>query len=106
VGNHKIPHPTRSARTISRATITKADYLDRTSDDDATEAREFATQADLEAYIANLESNMRESAQKFKFEKATKHHQSDPRQRVPLFLDENVSLIFSTLLSVLKSGHQ
>jgi excinuclease ABC subunit B len=56
----------------SLATITKADYLDLTSDDAATEALEFATQADLEAYIANLESDMRESAKKFEFEKAAK----------------------------------
>jgi excinuclease ABC subunit B len=56
----------------SLATITKADYLDLTSDDAATEALEFATQADLEAYIANLESDMREAAKKFEFEKAAK----------------------------------
>ncbi len=54
----------------SLATITKADYLDLTSDDAATEALEFATQADLDAYIAKLETEMRESAKKFEFERA------------------------------------
>jgi excinuclease ABC subunit B len=55
----------------SLATVGAADYMDLT-DDAATEALEFATQADLEAYIANLESDMRESAKKFEFEKAAK----------------------------------
>jgi excinuclease ABC subunit B len=56
----------------SLATITKADYLDLTSDDIATEALSFATQADLDTYIANLESDMREAAKKFEFERAAK----------------------------------
>jgi excinuclease ABC subunit B len=56
----------------SLATVSKADYLDLTSDDIATEALSFATQADLDTYIANLESDMREAAKKFEFEKAAK----------------------------------
>jgi excinuclease ABC subunit B len=56
----------------SLATITKADYLDLTSDDIATEALSFDTQADLDTYITNLESDMREAAKKFEFEKAAK----------------------------------
>jgi excinuclease ABC subunit B len=33
---------------------------------------DFATQAELDTYIANLESDMREAAKKFEFEKAVK----------------------------------
>jgi excinuclease ABC subunit B len=56
----------------SLATVLKADYADLTSDDIATEALAFDTQADLDAYITNLESDMREAAKKFEFEKAAK----------------------------------
>jgi excinuclease ABC subunit B len=55
----------------SLATITKADYADLT-DDINTDALDFATQADLDTYITNLESDMREAAKKFEFEKAAK----------------------------------
>jgi excinuclease ABC subunit B len=66
--------PTTVIRGIddSLATISKADYLDLTSDDIATEALEFTTQADLDTYITNLESDMREAAKKFEFERAAK----------------------------------
>ena len=33
---------------------------------------EFASQAELDAYLAKLESEMRESAKKFEFEKAAR----------------------------------
>jgi excinuclease ABC subunit B len=52
------------------AGIMKADYIDLT--DEAEGIPEFATQAELDAYIANLESDMREAAKKFEFEKAVK----------------------------------
>jgi excinuclease ABC subunit B len=52
------------------AGIMKADYIDLT--DEAEGIPEFATQAELDAYIANLESDMREAARKFEFEKAVK----------------------------------
>ena len=55
----------------SLATVGAADYLDLTDDLDTT-ALDFATQADLDAYINNLESDMREAAKKFEFEKAAK----------------------------------
>ncbi len=54
----------------SLATVLKADYADLT-EEDAT-LPEFGTQADLDSYIANLESDMREAAKKFEFEKAAK----------------------------------
>jgi len=52
----------------SLATVLKADYADLT-EQDAT-LPEFDSQADLDSYIANLESDMREAAKKFEFEKA------------------------------------
>jgi excinuclease ABC subunit B len=66
--------PTTVIRGIddSLATISNADYLDLTSDDIATEALAFDTQADLDTYIQNLESDMREAAKKFEFERAAK----------------------------------
>jgi excinuclease ABC subunit B len=48
----------------------KADYIDLT--DEAEGVPEFATQAELESYIEKLESDMREAAKKFEFEKAVK----------------------------------
>jgi excinuclease ABC subunit B len=55
----------------SLATVGAADYADLT-DELNTEALDFATQADLDTYITNLESDMREAAKKFEFEKAAK----------------------------------
>jgi excinuclease ABC subunit B len=52
----------------SLATVLKADYADLT-EQDAT-LPEFNSQADLDSYIADLESDMREAAKKFEFEKA------------------------------------
>jgi excinuclease ABC subunit B len=54
----------------SLATILKADYADLTEDN--AELPDFNTQAELDSYIANLESDMREAAKKFEFEKAAK----------------------------------
>ncbi|HSY34193.1 MAG TPA: excinuclease ABC subunit UvrB [Acidobacteriaceae bacterium] len=52
----------------SLATVLKADYADLT-EQDAT-LPEFSSQTELDSYIANLESDMREAAKKFEFEKA------------------------------------
>jgi len=54
----------------SLATVLKGDYADLTEEDAALP--EFDTQAELDSYIANLESDMREAAKKFEFEKAAK----------------------------------
>ncbi|MGA7157161.1 MAG: excinuclease ABC subunit UvrB [Acidobacteriaceae bacterium] len=54
----------------SLATVLKADYADLT-EEDAT-LPEFSDQSELDRYIANLESDMREAAKKFEFEKAAK----------------------------------
>jgi excinuclease ABC subunit B len=65
--------PTTIIRNIndSLATITNADYADLTEEDE-TAALDFANQQELDAHIAKLESDMRESAKKFEFEKAAK----------------------------------
>jgi len=55
---------------MSLAQILKADYADLT--DEADTMPDFKTQMDLDGYIANLESDMREAARKFEFEKAAK----------------------------------
>ncbi len=54
----------------SLAVILKADYVDLTAE--ADEIPEFGTQAELDAHIGKLESDMREAAKKFEFEKAAK----------------------------------
>jgi excinuclease ABC subunit B len=55
---------------MSLVHILKAEYADLTSQDDALP--EFATQQELDTYIGKLESDMREAAKKFEFEKAAK----------------------------------
>jgi excinuclease ABC subunit B len=55
---------------MSLARILKADYADLT--DEAEGVPDFKSQQELDAYITNLESDMREAARKFEFEKAAK----------------------------------
>ena len=57
-----------SAIDMGLAGILKADYVDLTAA--ADEMPEFATQAELDVHISKLESDMREAAKKFEFEKA------------------------------------
>ncbi len=52
------------------AGILKADYADLT--DEADGVPDFGTQQELDSYIGKLESDMREAAKKFEFEKAAK----------------------------------
>ena len=52
------------------AGILKADYADLTEETDGLP--EFSTQQELDVYIGKLESDMREAAKKFDFEKAAK----------------------------------
>ena len=52
------------------AGILKADYADLT--EDAEGMPDFSTQQELDVYIGKLESDMREAAKKFEFEKAAK----------------------------------
>jgi excinuclease ABC subunit B len=55
---------------MSLARILKADYADLTEETDSLP--EFKTQQDLDTHIGNMESDMREAAKKFEFEKAAK----------------------------------
>jgi excinuclease ABC subunit B len=55
---------------MSLAKILKAEYADLTEQDETTP--EFSSQQALDAYVANVESDMREAAKKFEFEKAAK----------------------------------
>jgi excinuclease ABC subunit B len=52
------------------AGILKADYADLT--DEADGIPDFGSQAELDVYLSKLESDMREAAKKFEFEKAAK----------------------------------
>ena len=64
--------PTSISRSLdmSLVHILKAEYADLTSQDDSLP--EFETQQELDVYIGKLESDMREAAKKFEFEKAAK----------------------------------
>jgi excinuclease ABC subunit B len=55
---------------MSLAGIAETDYVDMTEAADGLP--DFKSQEDLDAYIAKLESDMREAAKKFEFEKAAK----------------------------------
>lgn len=70
----------------SLATVLKADYADLTSDDTNNVALDFTTQEQLDAHIANLESDMREAAKKFEFEKAAKLRDQVKELRTKEFL--------------------
>jgi excinuclease ABC subunit B len=79
--------PTTVIRSIndSLAVISKADYADLTEADE-TAALDFADQAALEAHITKLESDMREAAKKFEFEKAAKLRDTIKDLRTKQFL--------------------
>ncbi|MEO7030663.1 MAG: excinuclease ABC subunit UvrB [Acidobacteriaceae bacterium] len=79
--------PTTIIRAIndSLASILKADYADLT-EDASLDTLDFTTQADLDLYINNLESDMREAAKKFEFEKAAKLRDTVKELRTKEFL--------------------
>jgi excinuclease ABC subunit B len=66
------------------AGILKADYADLT--DEAEGMPDFASQAELDVYISKLESDMREAAKKFEFEKAAKLRDTVRELRTKEFL--------------------
>jgi excinuclease ABC subunit B len=66
------------------AGILKADYADLT--DEAEGMPDFATQQELDIYISKLESDMREAAKKFEFEKAAKLRDTVKELRTKEFL--------------------
>jgi excinuclease ABC subunit B len=78
--------PTSIIRPIdmSLAQILKAEYADLTDQDEAMP--EFKDQVDLDSYVAKLESDMREAAKKFEFEKAAKLRDAIKELRTKEFL--------------------
>jgi excinuclease ABC subunit B len=66
------------------AGILKADYADLT--DEAEGMPDFSTQQELDVYIGKLESDMREAAKKFEFEKAAKLRDTVKELRTKEFL--------------------
>ena len=55
---------------MSLVAVADADYIDLTNEADGMP--EFKSQEELDAYIAKLESDMREAAKRFEFEQAAK----------------------------------
>jgi excinuclease ABC subunit B len=78
--------PTSIMRSLdmSLVHILKAEYAELTSQDEALP--EFSTQQELDSYIGKLESDMREAAKKFEFEKAAKLRDSIKDLRTKEFL--------------------
>jgi len=70
---------------MALAAMVAADYTDLTSVE-ADGIPEFRSQEDLDAYIAKLESDMRESAKRFEFEKAAKLRDTIKELRTKEFL--------------------
>ena len=69
---------------MALAGIINADYADLV--EDTAGIPDFATQQELDAYIANLESDMREAAKTFEFEKAVKLRDTIKELRTKEFL--------------------
>ena len=82
--NGIIPRSVISAIDMGLAGILKADYADLT--DEAEGIPDFSTQAELDVFITKLESDMREAAKKFEFEKAAKLRDTVKELRTKEFL--------------------
>jgi excinuclease ABC subunit B len=65
------PQSVISTMEMGLAQILKADYGD-ISEEETAGVPEFTSQADVDQFLAKLETEMRESAKKFEFEKAAK----------------------------------
>ncbi len=70
---------------MSLARIIEADYADLT-DVDTEGVPDFKSQDELDAYIKKLESDMREAAKRFEFEKAAKLRDTVKELRTKEFL--------------------
>ncbi len=70
---------------MTLAGIVAADYADLTAGE-SEGMPEFKSQEDVDTYIANLESDMREAAKKFEFEKAAKLRDTIKELRTKEFL--------------------
>ena len=83
--NGIVPQSVINKADMGLAQILKAEYGE-VEEAEAAEAPEFASQEELDAYIAKLEGQMRESARKFEFEKAAKLRDSIKELREKEFL--------------------
>src|SRR5690348_5385555 len=70
---------------MTLAAIVAADYADLTASE-SEGMPEFKSQEEVDAYIANLESDMREAAKRFEFEKAAKLRDTIKELRTKEFL--------------------
>jgi excinuclease ABC subunit B len=82
--NNITPASVKSTIEMGLAGILQADYADLT--DEAEGMPGFSTQQELDTYIAKLESDMREAAKKFEFEKAAKLRDTVKELRTKEFL--------------------
>jgi excinuclease ABC subunit B len=80
-----VPQSIVSAVDMGLAQILKAEYGD-VSEEETAEIPAFETQAELDAFIAKLETEMREAAKKFEFEKAARLRDSIKELRDKEFL--------------------
>jgi excinuclease ABC subunit B len=79
-----VPQSIISHADMSLVKILQAEYADLA--EEAASMPAFNTQADLDAYVAKLESDMREAAKKFEFEKAAKLRDTIKELRTKEFL--------------------
>jgi excinuclease ABC subunit B len=79
------PQSIISSMEMGLAHILKAEYGD-VEEEQNVALQEFTTQAELDAFIAKLETEMRESAKKFEFEKAARLRDSIKELREKEFL--------------------
>jgi excinuclease ABC subunit B len=79
-----IPQTIIRPLSMSLAGIAESDYVDMTAEADGLP--EFKSQEDLDAYITGLESDMREAAKRFEFEKAAKLRDAVKELRAKEFL--------------------
>ena len=84
VANGITPESIVRSLDMSLAGVIDADYTDLTSE--AAGMPEFKSQEELDAYIVRLESDMRESAKRFEFEKAAKLRDTIKELRTKEFL--------------------
>ena len=84
--NGITPHSIISPVEMGLAAILKAEYGDVAEEETAGLPEGFATQAELDGYIAKLEAEMREAARKFEFERAAKLRDSIKELREKEFL--------------------
>jgi excinuclease ABC subunit B len=82
--NNITPESIVRPLSMTLASILEADYVDLTSEADGIP--EFKTQNELDAFILKLESDMRESAKRFEFEKAAKLRDTIKELRTKEFL--------------------